>query len=98
MQTGNALLGVWMQPPEELDADLNAWYANEHLAERTALPGFLGARRYRNLTEGPRYIALYELEATSALYTPEYARVKQEPTPLTRKIESGVTTFVRNEY
>src|SRR5690349_12049095 len=57
--TGGGLLAVWSRVQPQDEDDLNRWYAAEHLPERLAVPGFLGARRYRS--PGDRtYLALYE--------------------------------------
>src|SRR6266542_5871103 len=98
MQTGEGVLAVWMQPPPEFEAEFNGWYDNEHIAERMALPGFLGARRYINLRDGPKYIAIYELEDLGAMTSDAYQKVRSNPTPLTRKVGAFVTTNIRNEY
>jgi hypothetical protein len=98
MKMGNGLLAVWMQPTEANEAEFNRWYDDEHVPERMALPGFLAARRYTNLREGPKYIALYELDGPDALASAEYQKVRKDPTPLTRKVTGAVTANVRNEY
>ena len=48
------------------DADLNAWYDEEHLPGLAAVPGTVRAARYRNLDDGPRYHACYELATPAA--------------------------------
>src|SRR4051794_28166209 len=89
-RTPNGLLLVAMEPPDGFEDTLNRWYDEEHLAERLAMPGFLGARRYRS-AEGPaRYLALYDLADLDALTSSEYVHSKQHPTPLTRHVESRV--------
>jgi hypothetical protein len=98
MKMGKNLLAVWMQPTAANEAEFNHWYDDEHVPERMALPGFLAARRYVNLREGPKYIALYELADAGALTSDGYQKVRKEPTPLTRKVTGEVTTNVRNEY
>jgi Domain of unknown function (DUF4286) len=65
-----------MEVEEEYEAELNAWYDEEHVPERLACPGFLSAHRYR-LAEGSspgqsRYLAIYELESPAVLESPEY--------------------------
>lgn len=56
--------------PERED-EYNAWYTGTHIPELLALPGFVGARRYRLRRrdgvdadpEAPVYLTVYELEA-----------------------------------
>jgi hypothetical protein len=52
------------------EEEYNRWYRDVHIPELLAVPGFVGARRYRvrdDLTRGetrkPRYLTVYELEA-----------------------------------
>lgn len=80
------LLVVWNRIAPEDDADFNAWYDSEHLAERLALPGFLAARRYRGLDDTQRYGAIYDTESTTALASPAYLARLADPTPATRAI------------
>ncbi len=98
MQTGPNLLAVWMQPPPDFEDEFHGWYENEHMAERMALPGFLGVRRYVNLDTEPKFLALYELATGDALYSDEYKEARKNSTPLTRKVGQTVTTLLRCEY
>lgn len=48
------------------DAEFNAWYDNRHVQDVLAIPGFLGAQRFK-LTPGSgqtnwSYLALYDIE------------------------------------
>ena len=56
------LLLVMGEPHPDAEAEFNRWYDEEHLKERIACPGILGARRFRAVEGTPRYLALYELE------------------------------------
>ena len=49
----------------EREEEYNDWYAGTHIPEVLAVPGFVGARRYK-LAGGdgtPSYLAIYEIEA-----------------------------------
>jgi hypothetical protein len=49
----------------EREEEYNDWYSNTHIPEILAIPGFVGARRYK-LAGGdgsPSYLAVYEIEA-----------------------------------
>ncbi|HLF76445.1 MAG TPA: hypothetical protein VJB57_03055 [Dehalococcoidia bacterium] len=98
IKTGVGLLAVWYQPTPAGEAELNRWYEEEHLQERMEIPGFLAARRYRNLREGAKYIALYDMENLSVLAGDAYMKVRKNPTPLTRRVNADATINVRNEY
>lgn len=93
-----ALLMVQMEIPAEHEAELNAWYWEEHVPERLACPGFRSARRFR-LSSGsvPRYLALYELDDIDALQTPEYRHAIENATPRTKNI-GRLATITRSEF
>ena len=64
---GTGLLMVWADIDPEHEAEYNRWYDEEHIAHLLAVPGFLSAGRYEALKGGPKYLALYELEAPEVL-------------------------------
>jgi hypothetical protein len=98
IKTGEGLLAVWIQPTEAGEAEFNRWYEEEHLKERMVIPGFLAARRYRNLREGAKYIAIYDLENIGVLADAPYMKVRTNPTPLTEQVGRDATINIRNEY
>jgi len=73
------LLAAFMNPPVDDERGFNAWYDEEHVPLRLAVPGFLSARRYKAAEDnGPRYLALYDLESVDVLKTSGYERLAQE--------------------
>ena len=50
---GRGLLMVWTDVPADRDEEFNRWYAEEHLAELLAIPGFLNGARYEAVSGGP---------------------------------------------
>src|SRR5690606_8933757 len=98
MKEAKALLGVWMDPEPEREEDLNRWYAEEHFADRMAMPGWLRGRRYVSLEGAHKYVALYELEDLSALTSPEYTAAQKNSTPWTRRVVDNLRAFTRTEY
>jgi hypothetical protein len=97
---GSGLLMVFADVDVEYDADYNAWYREEHLPERLSAPGFLDAALYQAVKGGPRYLAVYELESATAMQTPEYQHMSQNPTDWTKRISPTVIGrgTVRNTY
>src|SRR5689334_22362858 len=75
------LLAVWMDPKPENEDDLNRWYAEEHLPERMAVPGFISARRYVSEDASRTYIALYRLTGVAVLSGEAYQHVARNATP-----------------
>jgi hypothetical protein len=83
-----------MSPPAELDTGFHHWYDEHHIPIRMAAPGFVSAQRYRD--EATRnYLAVYEMTSPSALSTPEYLRIKNEPSETTAKMLGAVSGFTR---
>jgi hypothetical protein len=98
MKDATGLLGVWMDPAPEREEDLNRWYAEEHLPDRLAMPGWLRGRRYVSLEGAHKYVALYELEDLSALTSPPYREAQANSTPWTRQVVDNLRAFTRTEY
>src|SRR5260370_15639860 len=69
---GTGLLMVWADIDPEFEAEYHRWYDEEHIAHLLAVPGFLSAGRYVALKGGPKYLALYELEAPDVLRSPAF--------------------------
>jgi hypothetical protein len=86
------LLLSQMKPPAGWDDDFNDWYENEHIPARMAIPGFSHAIRYR---DDAGYLACYFLDDMSALETPEYRSLKEEPSERTHRMLTNVTGFTR---
>jgi hypothetical protein len=82
----SGLLAIWHRVAPTQDAELNAWYEDEHLAERLSVPGFRTARRYRAADDPLAYCALYELDAADVLRSPAYLARLASPTPRTRAV------------
>jgi hypothetical protein len=61
----------------EHEAELNAWYDQEHLPGLAAVPGAVHARRWRRAGDAsPRYLACYDLTSPHALQRPEWLAVR----------------------
>jgi hypothetical protein len=62
------IMAVFTNPASpDVEDEYNTWYDEVHLKELMAVPGVVGARRYRLREGGPspsehRYLALYELD------------------------------------
>jgi hypothetical protein len=89
------LLFSQMEPPDGAEAEFHAWYEEEHIPARMAIPGFAGALRYEALEGTPRYLACYFLEDVAALEHPDYARLKSEPGLRTERMLASVLGFTR---
>jgi len=77
--------------PED-EAELNAWYAEEHMPRLAAVPGVVAARRYASIdpSRSPRYLAAYWLERREVFESPAW--IEARVTPWTARARS----FFRN--
>ncbi len=67
------LLAVSMEVPPEVEADLEAHYAQEHFPMLLAVPGWLRARRYLlSSGAGPKYLSVHELASHAVFDEPAY--------------------------
>jgi len=95
---GTALLIIWCEVPEDREEEFNRWYNEEHLPERLSAPGFLSAARYEAVVREPKHLAVYELENLAAMESPEYLKLRQNPTEWSKRMSPEVigTAFIRN--
>ena len=83
---GEGVLAIWNDVDPAHEAEFNAWYLEQHLPERLAVPGFRRARRWWNPSVSPRYFAFYEVATADVLVSPPYRERLENPTPRTRAI------------
>jgi len=91
------LLLTITEPQPELEAEFNAWYDSEHIAERLSIPGFLSARRWvADVKPGEgKYLATYELVSAGVLQTEEYRARLANPTAWSRRSLEQLVVFRR---
>jgi len=85
------------EPPPAMEEEFNAWYDDEHMAERLAIPGFRSARRWvADLPPGEgKYLATYELDSLAVLGSPAYLDRYQNQTPWSRRCLGKAVVFKR---
>lgn len=91
------LLLTMTEPPPEMEAEFNAWYDDEHLAERLAIPGFRSAKRWvAAVPPGQgKYLGTYELDSPSVLQSPGYLARFNNQTPWSRRCLAKMVCFRR---
>lgn len=91
------LLLTMTEPPPAMEEEFNAWYDDEHLAERLAIPGFRSAQRWvADVRPGEgKYLATYELDSPGVLSSPAYLARFQQPTPWTKRCLGRLAVFKR---
>lgn len=83
-----------MTPDPAWEGEFNDWYNTEHIPLRMGAPGFQSARRYRQ-TDGPSYLAVYEMDDLAALQTEAYTAIKTKPSAQTARMLREVSGFTR---
>lgn len=99
---GSASLIIWgtisSSNPSMDEASLNAWWTNEHLPERLAIPGFQRTRRFYALDDqkNPHYLVWYEVSSLATLTSLEYMAALNNPTPGTKRFMPVLTSMNRS--
>jgi hypothetical protein len=75
-QAGGLLLNAMNIAPE-LEAEFNEWYDKEHIPALAAVPGVLGARRFRGTSGNRKYVALYHLTDPAVVESAEWKTARQ---------------------
>ena len=85
---------------EDGEPEFNRWYNDEHLAERLSVPGILSVARYEAVSSGPKHLAVYELENSAVMESPEYREMRQNPTEWSKRMSPDVigSVYIRNVY
>ena len=73
---GGLLLNAMNIAPE-LEAEFNEWYDKEHIPALAAVPGVLGARRFRGTSGNRKYVALYHLADPGVVESAEWKTARQ---------------------
>ena len=60
----------------EHEVPFNDWYEHTHFPDLLACPGWLSAKRFVSIGDGPRYAAVYEVAGQWAFETPEFGKVR----------------------
>lgn len=95
---GLGALGVWHDVADGTSDEIDQWYDREHHLERVAIPGFLRARRYRNLGSGLGYFSRYDTVDAAVLASAPYLQALDHPSPWSRKIFPAYQRTVRGAF
>src|SRR5262245_16470505 len=91
------LLLTMTEPPPAMEDEFNAWYDDEHLPERLAIPGFRSAQRWiADLPAGKgKYLATYELDSLAILSSKPYLEKFQNQSPWSKRCLGKAVVFKR---
>lgn len=100
VKKGRGLLMVYVDVPQEVEADFNRWYDDEHIPERLSISGVLDAARYVAVRGAPKYLACYELTEPEAYFSDIWQYHLRHPTAWSKRMAPTVVgrNFVRNLY
>jgi len=91
------LLLTMTEPPPAMEEEFNAWFDDEHMGERLAIPGFRSARRW--VKEGRpgegKYLATYELDSPAVLQSAAYLARFENQTPWSKRCLAKAVVFKR---
>ncbi|GGE43709.1 hypothetical protein [Actibacterium pelagium] len=88
-------LAIWCEiSAEDLD-DYRAWLTQEHIADRTFSPGFLGVRVFEELDNPLAHFILYATDGPEVLNGAEYKAILDNPSPWTQRIMPKFGPFDR---
>jgi hypothetical protein len=95
--TRRGLLLTMTEPPAAMEEEFNAWYDDEHMHERLAIPGFRSARRWvTDCKPGEgKYLATYELDSLSVLQSKPYLDRFNNQTPWSKRCLGKAVVFRR---
>ena len=94
----HGLLLTMTEPPPHMEEEFNAWYDDEHMGERLAIPGFRSARRWVAVGWKPgegKYLATYELDSLAVLTSPAYLARFNNQSPWSRRCLGACVVFRR---
>jgi hypothetical protein len=84
------ILAIWNDCQAGREAEFEQWFQGEHLLERLSVPGFLFGRRHQALSGSSEYFNFYLTQSPDVLTSKPYLERVDNPTPMTRKIMSGI--------
>ncbi|SEB06593.1 DUF4286 family protein [Variovorax sp. YR216] len=92
-----AVLALWNDVTPEMDAEYNAWHANEHVPERLTVPGMLWGRRYRRLSDdaAPRYLTIYGMRDARVVESEAYRLLLSQPTAMSARMRPHLCNLSR---
>ena len=88
--TSPGILAIFNNVAPGREAEFEAWFQHEHLAERIAVPGFLIGRRHEAISGQPRYFNFYVTQSVGVLKSAAYLGRLDDPTPMTRTVMSEI--------
>ena len=93
--SNKGFLAIWCEIGAEDLSDYRAWITKEHIADRTFLPGWNGARFCVDVTNELAHFFLYATENKDVFSAQPYLNVLNNPSPWTNRIMPKFGPFDR---
>ena len=93
--SNKGFLAIWCEIGAEDLGDYRAWITKEHIADRTFLPGWNGARFCVDVTNELAHFFLYATENKDVFSAQPYLNVLNNPSPWTNRIMPKFGPFDR---
>jgi len=93
IENAKGLLFIWADVEAGYLAEYQKWHNCEHIPERLQIPGFLVARRYRDIGRASGFLMFYETTSSRVMKSDAYLQAKNNPTPWTKET---ITHFSNN--
>ncbi len=88
-------LAIWCEMADDDLQDYRNWLTQEHIADRTFLPGFLGVRLFTRVDNENAHFILYSTSEPNVLQSKPYIEVLNNPSPWTKRIMPRFGAFDR---
>lgn len=88
-------LAIWCEIASENLEDYRNWLTQEHIADRTFSPGFLGVRLFEALDDPRSHFILYVTQSIEVLQGAAYKAILDNPSPWTERIMPKFGAFDR---
>ena len=98
MASTPGVLGIWHGCVPGTEPALEEWYNRQHHIERIEIPGFLRARRYVALDDGPRFFCRYDVTGPEVLRSDAYLAVLNSPTEWTQRVMPNYRNMSRTVF
>lgn len=93
--TEYGFLAIWCDVAAEDLVDYRNWLTQEHIADRTFSPGFLGVRLFEALDDPLSHFILYATDGPEVLSGAAYKAILDNPSPWTRRVMPKFGPFDR---
>jgi hypothetical protein len=93
--TTQGFLAIWCEIGAADLTDYHNWQTQEHIADRTYSPGFLGVRLFAAVDNPCAHFFLYATQSADVMRSPSYMAILNNPSPWTKRLMPKFGPFDR---